>query len=112
MPPRKSLRLQRIEADTGLQLPEKEPTTYFMSDDVEEENYPLKDLELSEVVSKKDKNGEVEKVSKYLHDISNELNIKEEHQKESFSGDTIKHLQELKITVSSVKLIIPRINIL
>jgi len=102
LPPRKSLRLQRIEADTGLQLPEKEPTTYFMSDDVEEENYPLKDLELSEVVSKKDKNGEVEKVSKYLHDISNELNIKEEHQKESFSGDTIKHLQELKITTEQV----------
>merc|ERR1712241_1395783 len=28
LPPRKSLRLQNIDADTGLQLPEKEPTHY------------------------------------------------------------------------------------
>lgn len=29
LPARKSLRLQNIDADTGLKLPEKEPTMYF-----------------------------------------------------------------------------------
>merc|ERR1712241_111359 len=32
LPPRKSLRLQNIDADTGLQLPEKEPTHYRIYD--------------------------------------------------------------------------------
>merc|ERR1719510_338208 len=55
LPPRKSLRLQGIDAETGLQLPEKEPTQYFingLSDD--EQRLPLKELELDEIISSKD----------------------------------------------------------
>merc|ERR1712241_747005 len=35
LPPRKSLRLQNVDADTRLQLPEKEPTHYHIYEDDE-----------------------------------------------------------------------------
>merc|ERR1712012_570826 len=38
-PVRKSLRLQKIDADTGLSLPEKEPTRYHVYEDVASSQY-------------------------------------------------------------------------
>merc|ERR1712073_200884 len=50
LPPRKSLRLQNIDADTGLQLPEKEPTHYRIFDQYEEpQRLPLQDLNLDDL---------------------------------------------------------------
>jgi len=53
LPPRpKSLRLQNINADTGLQLPEKEPTHYQVYSEREEiPRLPLEDLSLEELCS-------------------------------------------------------------
>ena len=96
--------MQRIEADTEIQLPEKEPSRYFLSDNFEEDSrYSFEDLELSKIISSKDKNGEVENVSKYLTDIANDLNMKDEDTNETYCEDSLKRLKELKITVSSVK---------
>ena len=48
-PVRKSLRLQRIDADTGLTLPEKEPTSYYMYQDDSPQRPPTTDLTLEEI---------------------------------------------------------------
>jgi hypothetical protein len=99
LPARKSLRLQGIDADSGLKLPKKEPTAYFMYDTTENSRHELRDLELSEFISAKDK--DAEDVSNYLTRIASSLNTKEEESKQSyFHNNVSKRLKELKITVS------------
>merc|ERR1712083_901502 len=49
-PPRKSLRLQNVDADTRLQLPEKEPTHYHIYEaDPRDIRPPLEDLSLEDL---------------------------------------------------------------
>ena len=101
LPPRKSLRLQGIDADTGLQLPKKEPTAYFMHDTIEFDRFrhELRDLKLSEFISAKDK--DAEDVSDYLSRIANSLKIKKEPKNQSYINDNVsKSLKKLQITVS------------
>merc|ERR1711997_1313150 len=50
LPPRKSLRLQNVDADTKLQLPEKEPTHYHIyEEDPRDLRPPLEDLSLEDL---------------------------------------------------------------
>ena len=99
LPARKSLRLQGIDADTGLKLPEKEPSAYFLYDTTEISRHELRDLKLSEFISAKDK--DVEDVSNYLTRIAHSLKIKEEQSKNNYLNDNVsKSLQKLKVTVS------------
>ena len=98
LPARKSLRLQGIDADTGLKLPEKEPSAYFLYDTSEISRHELRDLKLSEFISAKDK--DVEDVSNYLTRIAHSLKIKEEQLQKSYVNDVSKSLQKLKVTVS------------
>ena len=103
LPPRKSLRLQGIDAETGLQLPEKEPTQYFINglgDD--EQRLPLKELELDEIISSKDRSSEVECVSKYLENITHSIKAKNEGGMKDFGDDVDSRLKQLKITVGSL----------
>ena len=103
LPPRKSLRLQGIDAETGLQLPEKEPTRYFINGvGDEEQRLPLKDLELKEIISSKDKSGEVECVSNYLKNITHSIKAKNEGGNKNFGDDVYSRLKQLKITVRSL----------
>ena len=104
LPARKSLRLQGIDADTGLQLPEKEPTSYFMYGSTPEEysRPPLRDLELNEILSSKDKGGEDDNISKYLTDILHCMKVKKEDKDNYFGDNVSRRLKELQITVSSV----------
>ena len=102
LPPRKSLRLQNISAETGLKLPEKEPTKYFTYDPTEVENSrkPLTNLELNEFISEKDKSAEPEDVSKYLTRITESIITKDENLIKTSLEDVPQRLKQLKITVS------------
>ena len=110
LPRRKSLRLQRIEADTGLQLPVKEPTSYNLMQSYYEQDVrlPLEDLALDEIMPSRDKQGghdiEEENLaikSKYLANISDGLKLKGVNiLNATFAGDVTKKLERLRITVS------------
>ena len=102
LPPRKSLRLQNISAETGLKLPEKEPTKYFTYDPTELENsrQPLRDLELKEFISEKDKSAELEDVSNYLTRINESLGKEDSSSFGKNSDDVPQRLKKLRITVS------------
>ena len=102
LPPRKSLRLQNISAETGLKLPDKEPTQYFTYDPSEVDNsrQPMRDLELEEFISQKDKSGDSETVSDYLTKINENLKMKDENSNANSFEDVPKRLKQLKITVS------------
>ena len=74
MPPRKSLRLQGVDADTGVKLPEKEPSRYFQYESYEENvQHPLRDLELHEILSRKDKEEDINTISSYLAGVVDNL---------------------------------------
>ena len=107
LPPRKSLRLQNISAETGLKLPEKEPSKYFTYDPIEVENsrQPLRDLELTEFISEKDKSAKPEDVSNYLTKVSDQLNVKQEFNGQG-AEDVLNRLKQMKITVSSYFLLL------
>ncbi len=99
-PVRKSLRLQKIDADTGLQLPDKEPTSYRIVDD-EPQRPPLTDLTLEEL---ENNNEDWEVTAKYFSDkVQPFLSSKKSTAKKSIFdnpstlGSSIK---ALKITVS------------
>ena len=53
-PVRKSLRLQNIDAETGLTLPEKEPSRYRIIEDDWVERPPLTDLTLEDITNDND----------------------------------------------------------
>ena len=96
------MRLQNISAETGLKLPEKEPTKYFTYDPTEVENSrkPLTNLELNEFISEKDKSAEPEDVSKYLTRITESIITKDENLIKTSLEDVPQRLKQLKITVS------------
>ena len=105
LPPRKSLRLQNIDADTGLQLPEKEPTHYRIFDQYEEpQRLPLQDLNLDDLCNN---NEDCETTSNYfdlkIKPFLNEADTKVKLQKSFFENDVAnmeKNLKKLNITVS------------
>ena len=77
LPPRKSLRLQGVDADTGVKLPEKEPSRYFQYESYEENvQHPLRDLELHEILSRKDKEEDINTISSYLVGVVDNLETK------------------------------------
>jgi WD40 repeat protein len=77
LPPRKSLRLQGVDADTGVKLPEKEPSRYFQYESYEDnEKHPLRDLELHEILSRKDKEEDINTISSYLAGVVDNLETK------------------------------------
>ena len=96
------MRLQNISAETGLKLPEKEPTKYFTYDPTEVENsrQPLRNLELNEFISEKDKSAEPEDVSKYLTRITESISTKDSILIKTSLEDVPQRLKQLRITVS------------
>ena len=77
LPPRKSLRLQGVDADTGVKLPEKEPSRYFQYESYEDNvKHPLRDLELHEILSRKDKEEDINTISSYLAGVVDNLETK------------------------------------
>ena len=77
LPPRKSLRLQGVDADTGVKLPEKEPSRYFQYESYEDNvKHPLRDLELHEILSRKDKEEDINTISSYLVGVVDNLETK------------------------------------
>lgn len=109
LPPRKSLRLQNISAETGLKLPEKEPTKYFTYDPTEVENsrQPLRNLELNEFISEKDKSAEPEDVSKYLTRINESISTKDSILIKTSLEDVPQRLKQLRITADQVAKVTP-----
>merc|ERR1712109_211598 len=111
LPPRKSLRLQNIDADTGLQLPEKEPTHYRIFDQYEEpQRLPLQDLNLDDLCNN---NEDCETTSNYFDlKIKPFLNedTKVKLQKSFFENDVAnmeKNLKKLNITAERVAKVVP-----
>ena len=104
LPPRaKSLRLQNISADTGLQLPEKEPTHYQVYSEREEiSRLPLEDLSLQELCSNAE---DCETTSNYFDTKVKPFIEEDKKTKLATSifdnvGTLGKNLKKLKITVS------------
>ncbi len=102
-PSRRSLRLQKIDADTGLQLPEKEPTRYSQYEDDTPARPALENLVLEDICDDVDeaKTYLSEKVKPYIN-VDDKKSVKS-GQKSIFSGDVSSlglGLKKLKITVS------------
>lgn len=110
LPPRKSLRLQNIDADTGLQLPEKEPTHYRIYDQYDEpQRLPLQDLNLDDLCNN---NEDSETTSNYFDlKVKPFLNedTKEKLQTSYFENVATmeKNLKKLKITPERVAKVVP-----
>lgn len=107
-PERKSLRLQRIDADTGLVLPEKEPKKQYFT--VEERpRPPLDDLSIRDVADWRE-NSEldqlVEDKTSYLQNLKPDLNFEEESGT-GFEGDLAKIVSKLKISAEQVAKVTP-----
>ena len=105
LPPRKSLRLQRIDPESGLQLPDKEPTKYFNPSTIDNlhqvSRHELKDLKLTEFLAPTVKSEDTENISNYLKRVSSSLDSAQKQSKNSnFGHDISKRLKELRITVS------------
>ena len=103
LPPRKSLRLQRIDADTGLQLPEKEPTAYSFAPVDDNPRPPCTELSLQEIVSDREKGVELEDKQRFLTSAALSLKaMKKEGKEASFSsGNVVNQLKALQLPVSS-----------
>ena len=123
---RKSLRLQKIEADTSTELPAKEPTTYNMNMSVGAEdrpNLPYRDLELEEIIPQsmkrnanyKDEDDQVESgtnlknlVEEKKKFLKSFVSMKIEGGKEtSFGKDPTSVLSSLTITSERVAKVVP-----
>merc|ERR1712156_397180 len=112
LPPRKSRRLQNIDADTGLQLPEKEPTHYRIFDQYEEpQRLPLQVLNLDDLCNN---NEDCETTSNYfdlkIKPFLNEAGTKVKLQKSYFENDVAnmeKNLKKLNITAERVAKVVP-----
>lgn len=61
---------------------------------------PMRDLELEEFISQKDKSGDSEIVSNYLTKINENLKVKDKNSDTNSSKDAPKQLKQLKIKVS------------
>ena len=102
LPPRKSLRLQRIDADTGLQLPEKEPTAYSFAPVDDNPRPPCTELSLQEIVSGAEKGVELEDKKRFLSSAALSLKAIKKEGKGSFSsGNVVNQLKALQLPVSS-----------
>jgi len=108
LPPRKSLRLQNISAETGLQLPEKEPTSYFQYKeyDADPDRHPLEDLELKDIISSRNKSGDTEKMSTILSSMTKGLEL-ENMTISKTDNESLRQLQKLKITADQVAKVTP-----
>ena len=111
LPPRpKSLRLQNINADTGLQLPEKEPTHYQVYSEREEiPRLPLEDLSLEELCSNTE---DCETTSNYFDTKVKPFIEEDKKSKLATSifdnvGTLGKNLKKLKITGERVAKVVP-----
>ena len=99
LPPRKSLRLQGVDADTGVKLPEKEPSRYFQYESYEENvKHPLRDLELHEILSRKDKEEDINTISSYLAGVVDNL----EKKKTTKSDKNVQYKYEFDENVSAL----------
>jgi len=111
LPPRKSLRLQRIDADTGLQLPEKEPTAYHVPMLEDNPRPPVdRDLALEDIVSASEKGVELSDKQRFLAETSAGLTVsrKPESSAISFSGkDVAKQLEALQLPPENVAKVVP-----
>lgn len=112
-PPRKSLRLQKIDADLSIQLPDKEPTSYFIHTVDDRPRPPLGDLDLHDVADWKkltpDEDHIVKEKSQYLQALTKDLksNNVSPKKKNSFEGNLEKQLKSLKITEEQVAKVTP-----
>ena len=104
LPERKSLRLQKIDADTGLQLPDKEPTKYSIRSAEDRPRPPLEDLYPKDVADWRDFD-DMEQIVQGKADYLKKLMASQSYDaktKSSFDGDIPKTIQNLKINVSKI----------
>jgi len=110
LPPRKSLRLQNIDADTGLQLPEKEPTHYRIYDQYDEpQRLPLQDLNLDDLCNN---NEDSETTSNYFDlkvkpFLNEDTKVKLQTSYFENVATMEKNLKKLKITPERVAKVVP-----
>jgi len=111
LPPRKSRRLQNIDADTGLQLPEKEPTHYHIYEDDRPERPPLEDLGLEDLCNN---NEDCETTSNYFEskvkpfiDLDTKKNVVPTKSIFDNVATLGKNLKNLKITETQVAKVVP-----
>ena len=103
-PARKSLRLQKIDAETGLQLPEKEPTRFVVRSFEDRPRLPLEDLDLKAVAEwreTEDLDQLVEQKANYLKSLTSSQDF-DSKDKSSFDGELGESLRKLQITVSLI----------
>jgi len=106
LPPRKSLRLQRVDADTGLQLPDKEPSSYSFGPAVDDNpRPPLADLDLKDIVSGAEKGVELQDKHDFLATVSQSLGGIDSGA--SFSGNVVNQLKALKLPAENVAKVVP-----
>ena len=107
---RKSLRLQKVDADTGLSLPEKEPTRYYIQEDDTPIRPALKELTIEDITNNNDDH---EATSFYFKDKVNpfiDCDIKGRKCLNSIFDDlknVEKNLKKLKITPERVAKVVP-----
>ena len=102
LPERKSLRLQKIDADSGLQLPDKEPTKYSFRSVDDRPRPPLEDLFIKDVAEWREFD-DMDKLVQDKTDYLKKLTASQSYDaktKASFDGDIPKTIQNLKINVS------------
>lgn len=100
-PVRKSLRLQKIDADTGLSLPEKEPTHYFITEN-ENPRPALTDLTLEDLCNNND---DCPILSQYFNTFSKFMNESKKFSKDFTTLE--KRLKSLKINTKQVAKVVP-----
>lgn len=107
LPPRKSLRLQNISAETGLKLPEKELKSWDLYQQ-DPERIPLEDLELKDFISSGNKSGDTEKVSNFISSLTGDLRINNTTKLIlSDTHETPNRLKKLRITADQVAKVTP-----
>jgi len=110
LPPRKSLRLQNVEAETGLKLPEKEPTHYQVYSEREEvPRVPLEDLSLEDLCNN---NEDCETTSNYFENQIKPFIDEDKKTKLTSSifdnvGSLGKNIKKLKISEERVAKVVP-----
>lgn len=101
-PVRKSLRLQKIDADTGLSLPEKEPTRYFVPDE-DPQRPPLTDLTLEDLCNN---NEDCQTTADYFKQQVNPFISKKTGKSKDYQN-LERSLKALKITPERVAKVVP-----
>ncbi len=96
------MRLQKIDAETGLQLPDKEPTKYSFRSAEDRPRPPLEDLLIKDVAEwgeTEDLDRLVEEKTKYLKMLTGSQAYDSNH-KSSFERGVEQGLSKLQISVS------------